>query len=235
MPRDPGDMICTVAAADSLEDLRDIVAAAETRFVELRLDRLREPLNRETVRRVAELVEEARSGGKKVIATLRDRGEGGGFTGPPAVKEEILLRLAEAGSDFIDVELSFPLRRSVVEGSRRLGVRVIMSIHMFDRVPEPGELRAAAREAFRLRANLLKAVFPARRLEDNVVALNLCDRWRGRVISFCLGRLGVASRVMAPLFGAPFTYAYPEGSKPVAPGQLSVGKVIRLWRLLGIV
>ncbi len=230
----PEDMICTVVAADTVDRLGQAALSAPTRLVELRVDLLHTPPSRDTVRRVAGLIRELEGRGIGTVVTLRDSSEGGGFKGSPAFKEEALLALAEAGSRYLDVELSFPRRRSVVEAARRLGVKVILSAHVFDRVPRPGELRAAAMEAFRLRASVFKAVFPARSPRDNVVALKLCDRWPGRVISFCLGRAGVVSRLLAPLFGAPFTYAYPDDGRPVAPGQLSVGEVIRLWREMGI-
>lgn len=230
----PEHMICTVVAADRVDRLVQTALSAPTRLVELRIDLLDTPLDRSTLRRIAGLVGELESLGIGTVVTLRDSSEGGGFNGPPAFKEEALLALAEAGPRYLDVELSFPRRRSVVEAAGRLGAEVIVSAHVFGRVPRPEELRAAAVEAFRLGASVFKAVFPAKSPRDNVTALKLCDRWPGRIVSFCLGQAGTVSRLLAPLFGAPFTYAYPDNGRPVAPGQLSVGEVIRLWRRLGI-
>jgi 3-dehydroquinate dehydratase-1 len=42
-----------------------------------------------------------------------------------------------------------------------------------------------------------------------------------------MGEAGVMTRVLAPLYGAPFTYAALE--KAVAPGQLTVAQMRKLY------
>jgi hypothetical protein len=47
-----------------------------------------------------------------------------------------------------------------------------------------------------------------------------------------MGRIGRASRVLAPLLGCPLTYGYLTGGA-VAPGQLSVRELRAFFRSLG--
>jgi 3-dehydroquinate dehydratase/shikimate dehydrogenase len=59
-------------------------------------------------------------------------------------------------------------------------------------------------------------------------------RARGGLIAFCSGRAGSFTRLLAPIFGSPFTYAAPAALpgvgalEPTAPGQLCVNDMLAL-------
>jgi 3-dehydroquinate dehydratase len=45
-----------------------------------------------------------------------------------------------------------------------------------------------------------------------------------------MGKLGVVTRIAAPLLGAEFTFAAPETGKETAPGQISKDKLLSIIR-----
>ena len=73
----------------------------------------------------------------------------------------------------------------------------------------------------------------AKKLSDNWRILGVNAKFPGRVVAFAMGKKGVLSRLLAPYYGAPFTYVY-IGEKPVAPGQLGFEEIIELWNIMGL-
>ena len=227
--------VCLVATGKTLGDLREAALSASTEWVELRLDTLANPTTPAVKEGVKSLVRELRDAGKEVILTLRNVGEGGSFSSDPHEKVALLTDLASASPTLIDVELKSPAYLEVIKALRHSGVGVLASTHNLSNPLSRDDLIGLARQAFASGANMFKAVFPAGGLNDNIIALEACAIWRGKVVSFCLGKAGRISRLLAPFFGAPFTYAFPDGGEPVAEGQLSVSEVLKLWEALGVV
>lgn len=175
------------------------------------------------------VVEELSSSGLNVIATLRDWREGGKYRGPPKEKLDVLERAVELGAWLVDVEYRFELLDEALE---RLKGKVILSYHNFNYTPEPEILYAMAGDMLRNGATLVKIATMARRVEDNFRLLGLNARWPGKIIAFAMGSLGRLSRILAPVYGAPYTYAALD--KPVAPGQPTIDEILDTWRLLGL-
>jgi len=222
--------VCLVVTGRTLGTLREAALSAPTKWVELRLDTLTN-LTAPTVKEgVKSLVKELRGAGKEAILTLRDVEEGGSFGGDPREKAALLTGLATASPTLIDVELKSPAYLEIVEALKHLGVGVLASTHL-SRPLSRDDLIKLVRQALASGANMFKAVFPAEGLNDNLIALEACAAWRGKVVS---GKVGRVSRLLAPFFGAPFTYAFPDGGEPVAEGQLSVSEVLKLWDALGV-
>ncbi len=176
------------------------------------------------------LVEDASAAGLRVVATLRERSEGGLWGGGVGEKIDALLAALDRGAWMVDVEYSF---RGFDEVVGSAGGRVIASMHLRDCTPEPTELLAGlVGVMLRDGAAVAKLVTAARSPRDSLRMLGLNPLHPGRVIAFAMGRAGVLSRVLAPAYGAPFTYAHLGES--VAAGQLSVGELLELWRRLGL-
>ena len=205
-------------------DSAQVVGKAKQRckLVEARLDLL-------GVNFGLKVVKELSSFGLKVIATLRDWREGGRYRGPPKEKLNVLEKALGFGAWLVDVEYRFEL---VDETLERLRGKVILSHHNFEYTPEPEMLYAIAGDMLRSGATLAKVVTTARRLEDNFRLLGLNVRWPGKVVAFAMGSIGRLSRILAPAYGAPYTYA--TLGKPVAPSQPTIDEILGAWRLLGL-
>ncbi|NPA05665.1 MAG: type I 3-dehydroquinate dehydratase [Crenarchaeota archaeon] len=214
------DRVCCVLTRES--SLGEAIRCG-CRLVEVRLDHT-------GVAEGLSLVEEAASAGMRVVATLREAGEGGEWRGGVGEKVDALLRALDAGAWMIDSEYGF---RGFDELVSSAPGRVIASMHVMDCTPEPTELLAGLVGAMlRDGAAIAKMVTMARSVGDAVRVLGLNSLNPGRVIAFAMGGRGVLSRILAPLYGAPFTYAHLGES--VAPGQLSVGELLELWGRLGL-
>ena len=206
------------------EELVRVVEQHGCRVIELRLDLL--GYTREEAERVITHLAER---GVRVIATLRDKREGGEYSGPDEEKLATLLGLLDKGAWLIDLEYRFPLLDKALQEARG---SVIVSYHDYRWTPPPEVLYSYAGDMIRRGAAIAKIVTMARRLGDNWRLLGL-DAWRkGRIVAFAMGERGRPSRILAPLIGAPFTYV--SLGEPVAPGQLVLRELLEAWRLLGV-
>ncbi len=226
------DMICTAIKGSTVEEMRKILYTTRSNIVELRIDTLGDYSMLEELKR---LVHELHRLGKKSIITLREKREGGEYTGPSDEKFRILMELASVKPDFMDIELSFSSLSKLMDELKNTGINVILSHHDFSGTPGYNILRGLVRNGLNRGAHIVKIITLAKEPLDNIVTLSLCSEWSNKVVSFCMGRKGLVSRILAPFFGAPFTYAYPKGGDPTAPGQISVDEVIELWRKLGLI
>ena len=227
------DMICTAVKGSTVEEMKEAIRIVRSNIVELRIDTLKDYHN--TLEEIKQLVNDLHKLGKKSIITLRESSEGGGYEGSSDVKLKILLKLTDANPDFIDIELRFPLLSNLMEKLKDKEIKVIVSYHDFSGTPRYDVLRGIIKEGLSHGVHIVKVVTLANEPSDNITTLNLCSEWKGKVISFCMGRRGLLSRILAPFFGAPFTYAYPKGKGPTAPGQISVDEVIEFWKKLGLI
>jgi 3-dehydroquinate dehydratase/shikimate dehydrogenase len=137
---------------------------------------------------------------------------------------------AEAGARFVDVDWSLALE----VGEVKPPCHRIVSRHEREGTPEDldgwlEEVRAVLGEG-----DVTKLVAHARRCEDGLALLRWLATTKG-VVAFSSGAAGSFTRLLAPIFGSPFTYCAPaerpgEGSAPLtAPGQWRVND---LWAAL---
>lgn len=161
----------------------------------------------------------------RLIVTCRKKGEGGLFEGSEVERLELLKDWSGIGPAFIDIELS-SLEEGIPEWAEG---RLIASWHDFEGTPSTDRLLSLLEEAKRY-GGYVKLVTTARRFEDNLKVLGLYRRFK-RLIAFCMGELGLLSRVLCPLLGSPFTYT--SFGEPTAPGQLDVRELRELYELMG--
>ena len=212
-----GRLCCTLVDEGELR----LVDASPCGIIEVRADLLRDP--RSSLR----LVEEVAARGRRALLTLRERGEGGGYAGPVGEKVDLLLRGLDAGAWMVDAEYSFSGLGELLSSAPG---RVLVSLHL-GWTPEPELLYALAGDMLRLGAAVAKLVTRPRSVAENIRLLHL-NAWRpGAIIAFGSGPAGMLSRVLAPVYGAPFTYAALGRG---APGQPHYGSVLEAWRLLGL-
>jgi 3-dehydroquinate dehydratase-1 len=76
-------------------------------------------------------------------------------------------------------------------------------------------------------------VFTAQSFEDNLTPLRLCRQFSNsnqRIISFCMGPLGIFSRINCVLAGSYLTYAFLE--EETAQGQINIEKMREIYDLI---
>jgi len=67
--------------------------------------------------------------------------------------------------------------------------------------------------------SVVKIVWRARSIRDNIEAFELIQTRQRPMIAMCMGEYGIMSRVLAPKFGGFATYAAVDGMECTAPGQ----------------
>ena len=169
---------------------------------------------------------------KPWIGCNRRADEGGGWPGDEASRIERLVRAAELGADIVDIEL----RTEDLKPARELiGKRAecLLSFHELEGTPPLGEMKEVVRRQLEAGADICKVVTTARKAEDNLTILQLISEFsQARVVSFAMGSLGLASRVLCPLLGGDFTYASIEPGKESASGQITVRELRRIYEVM---
>jgi 3-dehydroquinate dehydratase/shikimate dehydrogenase len=201
---------------------RDIALAAEAGAdtVELRLDRALE----------SDLRAIGKSSMLPVIATCRPPWEGGSYAG---TEHDRILILASAQhyAAYVDVELATEraIKKEIVEYLAQHGMaKAILSSHDFTGRPE--RLYNLVNELNASKADVIKVVWTARTIRDNLEAFELLQNKQKPTIALCMGEAGLLSRVLAKKFGAFLTFASLSASAETAPGQVTIHDMKRLYR-----
>ena len=189
-------------------------------LVELRLDHVGNPGEERLRALIAECP-------KPVIVTLHGTEAFGTFAGSVDERCETLLAAARAGARFVDVDWTLSLELGEVEAP----CHRIVSRHELQGTPD--DLAAIEEEvrAVLYEGDAIKLVTHAHCTEDGLRVLRHLRSARGGLIAFCSGAAGSFTRLLAPIFGSPFTYAAPAhipGSEtlfPTAPGQLRIDEL----------
>ncbi len=183
-------------------------------LIELRLDRIGHP-GKDALRAFCGEAQ------KPVIVACPGPEDDGAFQGSIDERLDLFRDAAEAGARFVDVhwELSLDLGELPNKCHR------IVSRHDWDGVPEDLETFHEEVTAVLYEGDVTKLVATAHTCEDGLRMLRYVRSTRG-VVGFCMGAAGSFTRVLAPVFGSPFTYCSPAaipGEPPpeaTAPGQL---------------
>jgi 3-dehydroquinate dehydratase type I len=212
----PGEVIAKMEQASPLADI-----------IELRIDRMRNP-------DLERLLGAKRTA---VIVTNRRREEGGGFTGTEEERIALLMQATLLGADYVDLEtatdpaLKSRLRSSLAGTSAQL----IVSWHDFSGTPPVDVLKAKLEECMAGGPDVVKIVTRASQAADCLRLLELIPlaRWKGqKIIAFCMGKAGRISRIVAPALGSLISYASLGPGDASAPGQLTVGQMRALTRIM---
>jgi 3-dehydroquinate dehydratase/shikimate dehydrogenase len=170
--------------------------------------------------------------------TCRPTREGGLFLGPEAERLRPLASAAELGAEYVDVEWDAAGELGRLPGS----TTVVVSRHL--REGSGTDLdEAFASLAAVPGAAIQKLAVPVADARDALALLERAARERRPTIAVGLGPRGVATRLLAGLAGAPFTYAAADPGRPATPGQpplfvmgglLARRRVTRGTRALGV-
>jgi 3-dehydroquinate dehydratase I len=150
-----------------------------------------------------------------LIATNRRIDEGGFFKGSESERTEILLEAAKF-ADIIDVELETDLDQmnKIIKVSKS----TIISYHDFEKTPQVDVLLEVVNRERKL-GDLAKFAVMPNNISDTLVVLNVLSQVE-KTIGISMGDLGRYTRIVAPLFGSPITFA--SFNSKSAPGQLDI-------------
>ena len=187
-------------------------------LVELRLDRIGHPGKEK-------LAEFCRAAKKPVIVTCNGPEAFGTYSGSLDELFQLYHDAAESGVRFVDIDYTLSLELGEVEAP----CHRIVSRHVLDGTPEDLDAYLEEIQEVLYEGDVTKLVTHAHRCEDGLRLLDWLRSTKG-IVSFCSGEAGSFTRVLAPIFGSPFTYCAPadipdeSGTSPeaTAPGQLRV-------------
>ncbi|MEX0775511.1 MAG: type I 3-dehydroquinate dehydratase [Phycisphaeraceae bacterium] len=208
-------------------------------LVEYRVDRFVDPARSASVAALTTLLERSPL---PCIVTCRSATEGGQSDADDAARVAVLEHAAAAAQPpaYLDVELatyqkSAALRQRIdrlVDHPGQAGVTstgLILSSHDF--AGRPADLLQRVEAMAQAPAcRVVKIVWQARSLRDNLEAFEILAHRYKPTIALCMGEAGLPSRVLARKFGALLTFASGADGMQTAPGQPTVAQLKTLYR-----
>ena len=222
--------ICVSIGRETIDDALAVAdsGASQADVLEIRLDCLAVPAISPFVNGLS----------RPLLFTNRPQWEGGQFAGEEAARMGALLEAVAENSGYVDLELLAPaeshlqMRMALQESETRL----ILSWHNFQDTPTREELVGRMALMQDKGADIGKIITTAHSSEDVLKVLELQEVARQLdfpLISFCMGRPGVISRVATCDLGGYMTYCAVSANEATAPGQLSVSVLREIYSLMG--
>ncbi len=173
----------------------------------------------------------AQNRGMPLIATFRSPKNGGARNSTQKERVMVLKKAAEAGFRYVDVEVEMSDLSSLIRALSTTGANTITSYHNFAATPPDTVLRKRLQQCQNSGASISKIVTTARKLEDNLRLLDLIVKAgkKSKIVSFAMGKNGLSSRILSPIYGAAFTFASLNERTLAAPGQISISKMRRIY------
>ena len=182
-----------------------------------------------------------------VIFTFRDSSEGGQIEIKQKDRLKILKMFIETKPDYLDIEMRTDKKilSEIINLTSQKGVKLIYSYHNFEKTLTYEEgihlvqnfneklIQELSLEPKKLQDNIYKIIFTAQKFEDNLIPLKLCKEFSNsnqKIISFCMGTLGVFSRIACVISGSFLTYTSLE--EQTAPGQIEIKKMREIYGLI---
>ncbi len=190
-------------------------------MLEFRIDALEEPDSDEIQQLIVDM-------NYPVIATNRIRSEGGFFNGSEKKRTSILINAAEY-ADIVDIELQTDekMREEVIKASKS----TIISYHDFQKTPPFEELLDVVKKEKKIGDMAKFAVMPHNN-RDTLTVLKVLSEVQN-TIGIAMGEIGKYTRVVAPIFGSPITFASIDTES--APGQLDIKTTKDILRKLTVI
>jgi 3-dehydroquinate dehydratase-1 len=211
--------ICAVIVNKDLAAIQAIESVVE--LFEVRIDLIGDGWQ--------ELVKQLR---KPWIACNRSAEEGGKWEGDEARKIEKLVKATELGADIVDIELNTRNLEAAIPVIKKRA-KCLLSFHELEKTPPLDTMKAIVQRQLATGADICKVITTAQSFEDNLAVLQLIAEFPGtKIISFAMGPLGLASRILCPLVGSDFTYASIEEGKESAPGQITVRNLRAIYKMM---
>jgi len=176
------------------------------------------------------------AGSKPVIFTLRTKAQGGEVEVTKEQNDSICSLVAQSKLvDFIDVELldenntvhEINLQNKINQ-IREHGVKVIISYHDFNGMPQPNDIVSLAKLMMQLKADISKIAVTTATEDEAKLLLKatsyMTNHGIGPLITIGMGEAGKATRVVGGKYGSCITFA--AGNSATAPGQVDVRTLV---------
>lgn len=157
-----------------------------------------------------------------MVATVRRAQDGGRWAGSEQARRLLLRQAVVAGFDWVDLEGDV-----AQEIPRFRDVKRIVSYHNLREVPD--DLEDIHGRLCELDADVVKIAVTAQEPQDNLRVLDLVRDAVKPTVAFCMGDMGVPSRVLTGVYGAPFTYAAFNKERGIAPGIISFEDMMKVY------
>lgn len=222
--------------AEVLSSLKQALLASPD-LVEWRVDHFKEFLNRDAVESILKALRAA-MGELPLLFTFRTKQEGG--AAPISVEDYMQLNFyaAESGLvDLVDLELFLCEKQmgDLIPRIQRLGAKVILSNHDFEKTPDKEELLRRLCRMQDAGADLAKIAVMPQNSKDVLTLLEAASEMQDfhkktPVITMSMSTLGVISRLCGETFGSAITFG--SAGQDSAPGQLPVEELRKILLLL---
>jgi 3-dehydroquinate dehydratase/shikimate dehydrogenase len=157
-----------------------------------------------------------------MMATVRRPQDGGRWGGTEEARQALLRQAIVAGFDWVDLETD------IADSIRRFkDVKRIVSYHNMREVP--ADLEKIYKHMCGQDADVVKIAVRAQHPKDNLRILELMKKSPRPTVAFCMGDMGMPSRLLGAKFGAPFTYAAFNKERGIAPGLLSFAELKKVY------
>jgi len=230
--------ICVPLPAKTFSELVPMIYKAEDAgadLIEVRLDYMHNDASN-VVGFVDEVEEVIEQSSVPLIATNRQYEQGGFRPQDENQRVQTLVRAAETGFQYVDIELTTAELKQTVQRIKDYGAKPIVSFHDLKCTPIASKMERTMKSQAEAGAEICKLVTTANNISDNIQCMlltrRMCKIWT--VVCFAMGNKGLLSRVLSPLFGAYFTYASLEGGLETASGQISITELKDLYARLGV-
>jgi 3-dehydroquinate dehydratase-1 len=223
VPLDSPAGICVSIACENETEAVDLAKQSEIHadIIEIRLDSLSNPEVEPFVKGLS----------KPLLFTNRPEWEGGAFMGSEVERIGLLLKAIRNNCALVDLELKTApeLRAELLDALiKHTRTGMIISWHDFSSTPSSDELGDILQQQIESGAHVGKIVTMANDYEDVLRVLNLqaiAVENNFPLIAFCMGRMGMISRLATLKLGGYMTYAAPDGGDETAPGQMPVSLI----------
>jgi 3-dehydroquinate dehydratase-1 len=223
VPLDSPAGICVSIACENETEAVDLARQSEIHadIIEIRLDCLSNPAVEPFVKGLS----------KPLLFTNRPEWEGGSYKGAEAERIGLLLKAIRNNCALVDLELQTgnELRAELLDVLiKHPQTGLIISWHDFSSTPSSDELGDILQQQMESGAHVGKIVTMANDYEDVLRVLNLqaiAVENNFPLIAFCMGRMGMISRLATLKLGGYMTYAAPDGGDETAPGQMPVSLI----------
>ncbi len=156
------------------------------------------------------------------IVTCRRQSDRGRWRGSEEQRLALLRTAIVEGAEYVDLEDDIAGKIPRYGETKR-----IVSHHNFEETPD--DLADIHAQMCQLDPDIIKLVTMANTPADMVKMLQLVDSAKVPTVGFCMGELGMASRVLCGKYGSPFTYACFSRERELAPGQIAFEDMQQLY------
>ncbi|MDR0292129.1 MAG: type I 3-dehydroquinate dehydratase [Elusimicrobium sp.] len=168
----------------------------------------------------------------KTIFTLRNKSEGGKFSGSEEKRLSLLSYALKQNFYYVDIELAAAKKMSFTAAEKK---KLILSYHNFKKTPLPAELNKIKKEMLAFSPAVMKvAVFAGSAGGILTVTRFLIDtiKERRQIIVTAMGEKAAFTRIFFPLLGSHAAYAPSDAA--TAPGQYSVKDLEKIYNSLKV-